>query len=413
MLSLEQEQAQNKIAAWLSSSDWCFVLGGYAGTGKTFLLSHLVNTLDRKVICCAPTGKAASVLGAKLPDKEVVTVHKVLYIPYEKNRMEIAELRNKLKKNPNDFNLINKLNQLMKNTVGFERKGEDKLPKNALIIVDEASMVNTEMADDLRTTGCKILFVGDPGQLPPVSRKSFFKNTKFDHVLKVVHRQALDSPIIRLSMDIRKGRYDTKQYQYHNCKFVRPKIVDGKTVLDSETFTEADQIITGTNTTRHKLNRWVRSKLDFHGTRPSEGEKLICLKNVADMEGYGQFINGVQAIALSDSEDETMAFKGEKVHHFRIDMLYDDRTELHVPVYDYHCRAHYEKRLQELPYTERYGMMEFDFGYAITAHKAQGSEWNSVIVADDKMRSNYAEERKRWLYTAVTRAKDKLLIVDL
>ena len=381
-----------------------FTLGGFAGTGKTFLLSHLIDNSSDLVVCCAPTGKAASVLSAKLGGFPVSTVHSLLYKPFEKNYEAILELKRDLKENPSKKTQL-ELNALMKDQLGFSLQVN---PANfsavSLIIVDEASMLNDVLVKDLITTGCRLLFVGDPGQLPPIGGKDIIAEMGFDYTLTDIQRQAMDSPIIRLSMDIRKGtRIDRSQYATPECLLATPRQVK------AQHLSECDQVITGKNENRHKLNRIIRKYrgLGEHAL-PQKGEKLICLKNEQEKNTgmFGTFINGVQCYTTS----EAVPIGSDMFH---IGVHYEGRDIANMPVYDYHTRAHYEKRIEELPWRERFGMREFDYGYVITAHKSQGSEWDNVIVVDDKMQKGKPDFRKRWLYTAITRAKSQLTLVDL
>lgn len=381
-----------------------FTLGGFAGTGKTFLLSYLINNATDMVVCAAPTGKAASVLSGKLDGFPVSTVHSLLYKPFEKNYEAILELKRELKGNPNR-KLQLELNALMKDQLGFSLQVDpEAFSAISLIIIDEASMLNDILVNDLVTTGCRLLFVGDPGQLPPIGGKDIIAEMGFDYVLTDIQRQAMDSPIIRLSMDIREGnKIDRGQYSSSECFLATPKQVK------AQHLSECDQIITGKNENRHKLNRIVRKfrGLNEHAL-PQQGEKLICLKNEkeSNTRGLGNFINGVQCFTTTEAVPI-----GNDMFHIGLD--YEGRQMMHVPIYDYHTSAHYAKGIEELPWRERFGMREFDYGYAITAHKSQGSEWGNVIVVDDKMQRGKPAFRKRWLYTAITRAKTQLTLVDL
>lgn len=429
MLTPEQESAVDKIHRFLKDDDaWEFHLGGFAGTGKTYLLQYLINEKPAgEMVCCAPTGKAASVLQAKLKNTPVSTVHRFLYRPVQVKSPELEELKVKYDaavKEGNDPELIENLRmemrderaKLAKMELAFDLK-EDVVGscKRKLVIVDEASMVTSGMRDDLQSTGAKVIFVGDPGQLPPVGDGGWFLTMPFDYVLETIHRQALDSPIIRMSMDIRNRSIKKSDY------------VEGNAVIrngvDDSVLTEFDQVITGRNATRHRLNRKIRYLLGFKqrtGKLPCEGERIICLKNerviVDDDEfdsRYETYTNGIQAVVACNSL-ETIDGISDLYPSWYFDIYYNAGNFLRqaVRVYPYHFLANYDNDLEVEQRDARQAFREFDYAYAITAHKSQGSEWDRVIVFDDKMRRNDKEFRQRWLYTAVTRAKREMILVQ-
>ena len=402
-LTAEQQQALDKIHNWLNQNDdWEFRLGGFAGTGKTFLLQHLINTYNKKVLCCAPTGKAASVLKSKLNGIEVITIHKALYQPVSPSSSEIDRLIELSIKDPGNAEIHKKIEEEKKRLaelkVGFSLKMSTEISPGQLVIIDEASMVTKQMRNDLKNTGSKVLFVGDPGQLPPVGDGGWFVNGELGFVLQTVQRQALDSPIVRMSMEIRDGTISKKDYSDGLCRIISKKQIDGQEWLS------ADQVITGRNSTRYRLNRFFRNKLGYSGELPNSGEKLICLKNE---EINGEILtNGVICEAISNARFDEMLRKN------LIDLEYENNTMIDVEFYDYHFRANYQNDLVKDPWFFRKDMREFDYAYAITVHKSQGSEWGKVIIADDKMNQRDKEFRKRWLYTAVTRAKEELIWVQ-
>lgn len=400
-LSKEQAVAYDMILKWIHNRDkWYFKLGGYGGTGKSYLLQHLINNYQGTLWAVAPTGKAASVLGKKLKGTPVTTIHQLIYKPVPPNKSKVDDLETRLQDQPDDKELQDKYTDALieynNDTVNFVYREENGLEAGELVIVDEASMVPEYVMNDLRATGCFILFVGDPGQLPPVNSKDWFRSVDFDYVLTEVQRQALDSPIIRLSMDIRQGKSYHGKYNEPDCRVV------GKPDVKVSELMKCDQIITGMNASRQNLNRLMRKKFKFEGHLPNKGEKLICLKNeVADNMNY---INGVQCVTTSGDADDF----GEH----RIDIEYEGYVRRNILYYKYHCLSTYDDTVVESPWYERKGMREFDYGYAITCHKSQGSEWDNVIIIDDKMMRQDREFRKRWLYTAVTRASKQVTLVQ-
>jgi exodeoxyribonuclease-5 len=246
--------------------------------------------------------------------------------------------------------------------------------------------------DDLAKTGAKVLFVGDPGQLPPVGDSGYFTYARPDAMLSQIMRNA--GPIAQLSMKIRLGQ-DIDRFIETEQIIKRPKA--GFEVRD---FTTYDQILCGTNAMRQRLNRTIRKLEGREAVMPEAGEKLICLKNNYKMGGM--LTNGIQAISTSSAVVDST---GDWV----IDMLYDGEPKYRVPLYDYPFQSHYNPNAEQEPIHTRQGMAEFDYAYCITVHKSQGSEWEKVAVVDDGLFSEDRNFRKRWLYTAITRAKDRLL----
>ncbi len=378
------------------------VLAGFAGTGKTTIVQHFINGLDRPAICCAPTGKAADVLRRKLNNSEVSTIHRALYKPLPPPSLaRLNELLALVEQKPEDVTLKNLLAEerfrLDKKRVRFTKRDKEYqlIQPGDLVVVDEASMVTRQMYDDFLLTRAKVLFVGDPGQLPPVQDKGFFDVHPSDACLTQIHRQALDSPILRLSLRIRNGE-SIAPFRDGACAKAP------KTSISFDEWLSYDQIITGANASRRRVNRYFRKIKGYDRIWPMRGEPLICLKNAEEYT----FINGVEATALEDfAYNDAMECAVGAIE-------YDGHSIEPRCFYPYPFRANYEEGLREESWYNRAAMvdvLEFDFAYAITVHKAQGSEWDRVIIADDQMMNGRSDFRKKWLYTAVTRAKEELL----
>lgn len=400
-LSKEQDEALKAIHKWIKAPDheWMFYLGGYAGTGKTYLLHHLINSLDKPPICLCPTGKAASVLQKKLKTVTVNTIHSALYVPNAPSMYDLMRLEEQLLNLPGDVKLIGMIQEekmrLNERKLTFSEKDNVKIQPHDLVIIDEASMVTNRMLDDLEKTMAKVLFVGDPGQLPPVGDSGYFATQHPDVILTEVQRQALGNPIIRLSMDIRKGR-DIESHINTEHLVRRPKAG-----FSLDNFAHCDQILTGRNVIRRKLNRITRKLLGHHeSVFPENGEKLISLKNVT--YAGAMFINGVQCASSSP------ASVNDATGDWEMDVTYEGHFVRKAPIYNYPFEVHYDDAAIEEPWPSRVGLLELDYGYAITVHKSQGSEWDHVILVDDAMNEKDRGFRKRWLYTAITRAKEKL-----
>lgn len=399
-LSTEQTNTLNAIKRWLTGARQTFLLAGYAGTGKTTLLQEFINGQSNIVTCCAPTGKAASVLQKKLTNARVSTIHKALYTLVAPSTAMLEALEAELLNNPESDNLrqavADERECLSKKDLRFSLKADSLITKDQLVVIDEASMVTKRMRKDLEDTGAKILYVGDPGQLPPVMDEGFFERYKPDAMLEQVQRQAAESPIIQASMRIRAGATVMTTGDAPGAFRKVPK-----EALAPKEWLTYDQVITGTNLSRRRINRYFRRQLGHTSIWPMNTEKLICLKN--DQDGAYYYINGIQSLATRDFaiHDDFQELQG--------DLLYEGQLVKSTAFYQYPFAVHYRDDIKEDPWQTRIGMREFDYAYAITVHKSQGSEWDRVLFADDGMSNHSAEFRKRWLYTAVTRAKNELI----
>ena len=399
-LTPKQQEVVDAAMRWLEvpvEDDAEFVLAGYAGTGKTTLLRAIVEARP-DIECAAPTGKAAGVLrgklraaGGDLEAKEVKTLHSLLYLPQEVDEATMVRAAKFLEwakaqtEDPEQARIAElRLAKLEK----MRERGECEFMFNGrqavAVIVDEASMVDERLERDLRRTGAKLLFVGDPGQLPPVEGRSFFERNRPDAVLDQVHRQAAESPVLMLATSIRLG----EQFQGWNeaCSY-HPRGMPGAQLC------EFGKVITGRNDTRRALNERMRAHLGFSGALPMKGEELICLRNSKDL----QLVNGEPAHVLRAPEQLAYGM-------FRAELAYGGQArELVLDDFAF--------RLYSDPAAKRVGRADapqFDFGHCITAHKAQGSEWPAVAVWDDGLFYGRGEDRRRWAYTAVTRASERL-----
>jgi exodeoxyribonuclease-5 len=253
-------------------------------------------------------------------------------------------------------------------------------------------MVGEEMAKDLLSFGKKILVLGDPMQLPPIEGTGYFTDVEPDFLLTDIHRQAKDNPIIKLASTIREGRMPLAG------SYGESKVQWGMT---AELVMGADQLIVGRNATRNEANERARAIKGFTNDLPVKGDKLCCWRNNRQ-EGL---MNGtLWHVAEADTE-----FQGEPDQFFPpayiCDLIDDDDQERVLAG----TQMHKEPFLQaEIPFSARRRANEFQFGYALTCHKAQGSQWPHVVVFDESWA--FRENKWRWLYTAVTRAANKVNI---
>lgn len=353
------------------------VIAGYAGTGKTTLVQFIIKELkikDDDVVFISFTGKAALVLKNKgCPN--AMTAHKLLYYSEEQPDGTFIHIpRKKLEK------------------------------KYRLIVCDEASMLPQEMIDLLLSHGNHVLFLGDNEQLPPIDGDQTILNNP--HVfLNEITRQALDNPIIKLSMDVRDG----KPFVYGGDKKCR---IIPKSKVSNTLLLGADEIIVGKNVTRHKMNEYLRQQKwgDKYSEDPLEGEKCICLKN--DWETVGSngdpLING-QIGTIHNVRVFDVPPYGKLIY---ADFLSDDGGLYKDLMMDYNLMVNGKPTINSDNWKQFSGWPkphQFAFAYAITCHKSQGSEFNRVIVYDEAFGDT--EQKRRWRYTAVTRAAKQLVVV--
>ena len=389
ILTKKQEQGLKLcIEKYINGERYC-VISGYAGAGKSTLVKIIVQNLpnidpEKDVVYACFTGKAAQVL-LKKGNKNVTTLHKLLY------------------------------ESIPKPDGTFFRKPKPEIGYK-IVVVDEVSMAPRNIMELLFRHDVFIIALGDPFQLPPVDKdqdNGLLNNP--DIFLDEIMRQSLDSEIIQLSMKIRN--YEPIEYLKGKDVIVMPK-----SNLNTGVLQWADQILVGTNAMRVSINNQMRDLLE-RGSRPENSDKVICLRNYWDnfatnddplVNGTIGYINNVYesfnkipswagggvikilcANFISDSEadfgmlqmDEKQILTGERCLNYKTiyRLMSNFRTQHLVP-------------------------MEFTYAYAITTHKSQGSSWPNVLVLEEKFPFE-REEHARWLYTAVTRAEEKLILV--
>jgi exodeoxyribonuclease-5 len=359
--SPQQDAALRAVSAWIKRGEpQVFRLFGYAGTGKTTLAKQLAADIDGDVAFAAFTGKAALVLRAK-GCKDARTIHSTIY-----------RLRDADTEEPT-----------------FVLNDDAAAAKAELIIIDECSMVDEDLGRDLLSFGKPVLVLGDPAQLPPVKGGGFFTDAEPDIMLTEVHRQAADNPIVRLSMMVRDGER-IPQGIYGASRVMRRSEIDAGLVQG------ADQVLVGLNRTRRGFNARMRQLAGHTDPYPQPGEKLVCLKN----EKTKGLLNGGIWIV------KTAAAK--RAGKLRYGVVPDDdqtRKPLRIAV-----RPEYFTDGEEaIPPSMRRSTDAFDYGYVLTVHKAQGSQWDHVVLFDES--GAFRENRNRWLYTGITRAAETLTIV--
>jgi exodeoxyribonuclease V len=359
--SPQQDAALKAVSEWLRRGGQpVFRLFGYAGTGKTTLAKHIAEAVDGEVAFGAYTGKAALVLRSKgCPDAS--TIHSMIYRSRESDEGGPQFVLNR----------------------------QSAAAKADLIIIDECSMVDEELGRDLLSFGQPVLVLGDPAQLPPVKGGGFFTEGDPDVMLTEVHRQAQDDPIVHLSMMVREGGR-LELGAYGKSSVIRRRDVDATMVM------EADQVLVGLNKTRRLYNTRIRELNGYRDPMPAAGEKLVCLRN----DKTKGLLNGGTWLI--------QALRGFRNDLLRMDVIPEDESR-RKPVDVSVLKAFFEGAEEDIPFAMRRESDEFTYGYALTVHKAQGSQWDDLVLFDESYA--FREHRSRWLYTALTRAAERVTVV--
>ena len=374
-------------------------IGGYAGTGKTYVITEIAKTIKQKwkhydTAFVTYTGKASSILRQRLYEQGIYdgsdyigTIHSLIYKP--------KTVYNKI------------LHRHV--VVGWRLK--DDITSD-FILIDEASMVSKSIWEDLLSFNKPIIAVGDHGQLPPVG-DNFKLLSKPDYELKTVHRQAEHSPIIALSKFIRENGYIPKvviSKKVFKLEWGHP---DCNRLWDSIDFDESVVALCGFNYSRVNLNKMIRKRINFNKPDPYPGERIICLKNNRETKIMNGQLGTILWLMPYDKNT------------YRITIQFDGTAEPYEGIVHDCCfnKAQYEfatdkkdpdtkELLKHISRDGFHSLDYFDFGYSTSVHKSQGSEWSKVVLFEQRSQYWDDEYYQRWLYTAVTRAIDKLFIIS-
>lgn len=391
VLTTKQEEGLRIAVERHRAGERYTTIAGYAGTGKSTLVKFIIEALEvepSKVCYATYTGKAAQVL-AKKGNKNAITLHRLLF---------------------DSFPLP---------AGGFYRKKKPFI-EYTVVVVDEVSMAPKELMDLLFSHNAYVICLGDPFQLPPIDKEQDNHLLDNPHIfLDEIMRQAQESEIIRLTMDIRAGK------PLELFKGSEVQILDKSSLVDG-IYTWADQILVATNNKRHEINDFMRQKKGF-GPEPCVNDKVICLRNYWEDLSMGDtldpLVNGtigyileppekiqmnapryiyqpgvIDALSIhimSDADQEYLSYIDPNIIHGKESVLTN---------YDKYKLGKAKTRIGDLV------PREFAYAYAITVHKSQGSEWNKVLVMEENFPRDKMEHA-RWLYTACTRASEKLVVI--
>jgi len=448
-LTLKQDVVLQRLATFILEGDdeSLFVLKGYAGTGKTTLISTLVNSLwnaHKSAVLLAPTGRAAKVI-AKYSKREALTIHKKIYFPKKQSGGGVSFVLQ-----PNKH-------------------------KNAVFIVDEASMIsdvnsdsklfeNGSLLDDLLQyvysgRGCKLVFIGDTAQLPPIkldvspaldeNRLALNYNKEVDFIeLDEVVRQAEGSGILSNATLLREQLSTNYFGSFQFDLGVFPDIVrlqDGYDIQNAidEAYSsdgkEDTAIIVRSNKRANVYNQQIRSRILFQENDLNAGDYLMVVKNnyfwIKENSEAGFMANGdiIEVLEIY-SFKELYGFRFAEVKVRMVDypnmkafetvllldtitaetpaLSYDDGNKLYQEVQkDYESETSKYKKFMKIKQNKYFNALQVKFSYAMTCHKSQGGQWKTVFVEQPYLPNGVNKDYMRWLYTAITRAEDKLYLI--
>ena len=446
--TIKQNVFFQQIAEFITNTDnnEIFVLKGFAGTGKTTLISTIVNNLveiNKKYVLLAPTGRAAKVI-ANYSNKPAFTIHKKIYFPKKGSGGGVT------------FTL------------------QQNKHKNTLFIVDEASMIsdvnsesklyeNGSLLDDLISyiysgTNCKMLLLGDTAQLPPVNSDispaldidslALHYDKEIKHIeLDEVMRQGENSGILTNATELRailnEPFFDTFKFNLKGFKDVI-RLTDGYDIQDainsaySNYSIEDTAFIVRSNKRANQYNQQIRTKILDKENELSTGDFLMVVKNnyfwLKESDEAGFIANGdiVEVLEIFNIQ-ELYGFQFAKVKIRMIDypnqipfetvllmntltsespsLTYDESNRLYQEVMkDYEGETKY-KKFQKVKANPHFNALQVKFSYSITCHKSQGGQWNTVFIEKPYLPEGIDRDYIRWLYTAITRAKNQLYLI--
>lgn len=410
--SVQQDQALIGARRWMElSSDQIFAIFGYAGTGKTTIAKELARNAKRRWLFAAFTGKAAHVMRQKGCDG-ASTIHSLIYRPAGSKKsaeLTILDLRiEQLESIPvseittSEMAQLERAKKLKRDIVRESQLRFGIWAQSPLwsqdvdgVIIDECSMVDEKLATDLMSFGKKILILGDPFQLPPVAAAGYLTNREPNFLLTEVHRQAAESGVLRLATDVReRGLLAVLHHQNVGDCVVRRGVRDA--AEENHLRICHDQILVGTNVRRRSEIDRTRHLLGkgSHGDPVGPGDRLVCLRND---HSNGLFNGSLWSVETADVSGDVAELR-----------LVGDEGSVIASSWTHHMLGRGDD-LRDMDPDERRDVGEFDYSYAMTVHKAQGSQWDEVLLFNESrfMRDNAA----RWLYTGITRAVRKLTVI--
>ena len=439
-----------KIAHFLSDAqdDSLLLIKGYAGTGKTTLIGHLVQQLGlirKKAVLMAPTGRAAKVL-SNYAAKSALTIHKKIYFPKPDSGGAGVQFSLKENKHKNTLFIVDESSM-----IGDDRQ-QSKLFENGSLLHDLVHYVSNGEK-------CKLIFVGDTAQLPPVNLgispaldedelRSQFNVDVYSITLEDVVRQQAESGILFNATIIRKLLIEEK---FEGFKFKLEGFKDVIQILEGNEFLELlnnalnedgiDQtvLIVRSNKRANLYNKSIRERILFLESELAVGDQLMVVKNnyfwlgadslpgfIANgdvirinrihkyVDRYDMKFAEVNVHMVDYPEEpafdtvlllETLASETANLGYDQSQLLYQKVLLDHV-----HEKSKY-KRFLKVKNDPYFNALQVKYSYAITCHKSQGGQWKNVFVEQPYLPDGPNKDYYRWLYTAITRAKEKLYLI--
>jgi ATP-dependent exoDNAse (exonuclease V) alpha subunit len=443
-LTYNQDIFFQKIAIFLTDThnDTIFVLKGYAGTGKTTVISTIVNNLNeinKKYVLLAPTGRAAKVI-SNYSNTPAFTIHKKIYFPKKSSGGGVAFTKQ-----------VNK-------------------HKNTIFIVDEASMISDStldsgsLLDDLiqyvySGTNCKMILLGDTAQLPPVNLDispaldihtlGVHYDKEIEHIeLNEVMRQEENSGILYNATELRELLKESfiTEFRFNVKKFKDiVRLTDGYDIQDaintaySNYSIEDTAFIVRSNKRANQYNEQIRTRILFKESELSVGDFLMVVKNnyfwLKETDEAGFIANGdiievlemfgikelygftfarvkIRMVDYPDQKPFETVLLLDTIKSESPSLTYEESNRLYEEVMkDYEDETTKYKKFQKVKENEYFNALQVKFSYAITCHKSQGGQWNTVFIEQPYLPNGIDRDYIRWLYTAMTRAKNKLYLI--
>lgn len=401
LLSADQEHAIRQIRNWYSDGSEHFRLGGLAGTGKTTISALLPSLIGASIQYAAPTGRAASVLTRKL-GTEARTLHSILYLPESSTIHDDSCVCSEGHKQEEGRCLPVTEGSMLEactrigcicptNTRWVKRSEmEEPPPMASILVIDEASMVGETLYNDVCELPCRKIWVGDYGQLPPVmDGRGVMSEASLDAKLTQIHRQA-DNPagtnIVELAHAVRTyGKEAIRNWEGEGVTVKRMSIRDVRLKADPTRL-----VLCWKNATRVVQNARMRASMGMPEGEPVVGDKVICLRNNREAQVFNGQMGTITVLENKNNFVYTAVIEMEDGNVFKGDIV----------------KAQFGK---EKTLNDGYGNL-FDWAYAITVHKSQGSEADEVVLLAEGYQDMGAGD-PRWSYTGITRAKKKLTVV--
>lgn len=406
MWSKEQTAALRAIEKYRANPESpVFLCGGFAGTGKTTLIPTIWNGAD-SVAVVAPTGKAAQVLRRK--GVPATTVHSLIYRPIDSISGQCAFCNRPFNDGDSAWTGEDDSERTVRyacarckfklvNARSWRSDGprftlRESLGDIDLIICDEISMVGKKLARDLLSFRIPVLGFGDPFQLGPVQDEAGFDLQSPDAMLTQIHRAAWDNPITLMATVVREGG------QLEFGEYGSSRVVTETHVRE---LLEADQVVVGLNRTRIHWNSRIRKLRGFSSPLPQAGDKVICLRNEHDRGLLNGQLWGVLTASVVDEAGASSQ---------TVEMLLRSLDDLDAPRMTVRTPSDFFLAPEtDLPWFRRRAYSEFTFGWALTTHKCQGSEFDSVVLIDES--GAFRDMAARHLYTGLTRARSRITVV--